>query len=164
MPNIESVVFDTLHFLLLFVILFGIFGNLLTFRIFLIHSLRLNSIAIYFRTIATIDSLMLLRAFLYFIEQKYDIDLRNLNGFLCRFKEYFFDSTGAISPWLMVVVSIDRLINIRFPRRFSFLFKLPFQITTIFSVCIFNYAMYWPMASYSILIQGKRFYFNGYFF
>lgn len=158
MATVESIIFDALYILLIFVIVLGLVGNILSFRIYLTDSLRKHSIAIFFRAIAVIDSIMLIRAFLFYTEKKYEYDLNNVDGFLCRFKEYFFDSLGATSPWLMVAVSIDRLINIRFPKRFMFLYKLYFQIGIICSICTYNFVMYWPIPTYSILQEGKQSY------
>ena len=158
MATVESIILDALNILIIFVILLGFVGNLLTFRIYLTDSLRKHSIAIFFRAIAVIDLIMLIQAFFFFIEEKYEYYIKNIDGFLCRFKEYFFYALGATSPWLMVAISIDRLINIRFPKRFLFLYKLYFQIGVICSICTFNFVMYWPIPTYSILQEGKQSY------
>lgn len=140
--EVEKNLFDLLHFLMINIIVFGLMGNFMCFRIFHLSSLRKHHISVFFRTIAVIDSFMLVNACFLFVYQKFDVNLANLNVVFCKFKSYLVYANGPTSPWLMVVISFDRFISIRFPKRFSYIFTIKFQALIIFFLFVFNYSYY----------------------
>lgn len=160
MNTAETVFTDILHYLLINIIFLGFIGNILCFKIYSTVALRKHTISIYFRTIAIVDSIMLFSGFLFFLEQKYDFYITNLNWFFCRFKNYIFDAIAPVSPYIMVVVSFDRFISIGYPKRFPLFFKLYFQIGMICALFVFNLAFYTPMVWGSQLVKGKLRYLN----
>lgn len=153
--TIDTILTDILHVLMLAVVVFGFLGNFLSFRIYSSSSLRKHPISIFFRTIAVFDSIMLVNGFSFLLYKKYDFSFNRLSDFICKFKNYFFYACGPISPWIMVVISIDRLISIMFPKRFPILFKSQFQICVILAVTIYNYLVYSFMVWNSVLVKSK---------
>ena len=138
----DFVYYDVLDFCLLLTAILGFVGNFFSFKVFSSSSLRKNPISIFFCVISIFDSIMLINVFFYSIWHQYSIALEKTSDFICKFKDYFFYATGPISPWLMVVISIDRFICIRFPKKFPFLFKRPYQIAIICAVISYNYIFY----------------------
>ena len=142
------------NYLLLTLVCFGFIGNFFIFQIYSNTSLRKYSISIYFRAIAIFDSLMLVNAIIYFLYINFNVDVAILNIVTCKLREYFVYVNGSISPWIVVVVSIDRFMSIRFPRRFPLIFKFKFQICVILSIVVFSYIFYSPIIWESILVEG----------
>lgn len=162
MNQLETVLFDILHYFLVNIIIFGFVGNILCFKIYSTVALRKHSISLFFRTIAIIDTFMLLSGFMFFLEQRYDFKFITLNVLFCKCKDFLFDSAGPVSPWLMCVVSIDRYISIAFPKRFLVLFKFKFQLCVIFFIFVFNYALYSPVIWFNVLVQGFILFFENF--
>lgn len=138
----QTVLADILHFFIITVVVYGLIGNILCFKIYSSSPLRKHSVSLFFRVIAIVDSIMLVDAFLIFMTQKYAFSLIRVHDIFCRFKDYFFYATGPITPWLMVVISIERFLSISYPKKFDFLFKRSFQIAIICIICVFNYLFY----------------------
>lgn len=145
---------DVLNFLIVNIVVLGFAGNFMCFKIFNSSHLRKHPISVFFRVIAFFDSIMLVNATFFFIYRKFDIDLSNYNAVFCKFKSYLIYSNGPISPWLMVIISFDRFISIGFPKKFSFLFKLNFQIAIICIIVVFNYSFYSFMFFNTYLVAG----------
>lgn len=150
----QAVWLDIFHFLIISVFIYGVIGNFLCYKIYSSLPFRKQSVSIFFRTIAIIESIVLVNALFKFMSFKYEIYLAELNSFFCMFKSYFFYSIGPIAPWLMVFVSIDRFVSITYPKRFEFMFKLPFQIAVILFVCVFNFSFY-SFITWNTHFEGK---------
>ena len=131
-----------INFLMVNILLLGYMGNFLCFKIF--HSTRLNKypISVYFRTISIFDSLALLEAANYFINFNFGFYIGDLNDFLCKIDYFLSYVSSPISPWIMVVVSIDRLVNSAFPKRFPILHKFRVQLAISLSIVIYNFLLY----------------------
>lgn len=155
MSQLETVLLDILNYFIVNIVLLGFVGNILCFKIYSSVALRKHSISIFFRTIAIIDSFMLITGFLYYLEQKYEFKFIDLNVVFCKFKDLLFDAAGPVSPWLMCVVSVDRFVSIGFPKRFPLLFKFKFQLCVICFIIVFNYALYSPVIWFNVLQQGR---------
>ena len=145
----EDTVYKVIHhfvnFSVLNTIIWGIIGNFLCFRIFTSTKLNKYPISIYFRAISIFDSLMLVHGVHFYIKDNSDFDMRHVNGILCKIWPYFLYSTGPISGWLMVIVSLDRFVCIVFPRRFPHIHKTSIQIAIIFSIVVYNFILYSSM-------------------
>lgn len=145
----EQIVIVSKNIILVFLgtfILLGLIGNIFTFLVFSSSSIRKHSISNYFRAIAICDLMILCNGIFHFLYNLIEFNLDVVNDFFCRIKSFIFYSFGAISPWLMVIVSVDRLLNIRYPKRFMFLHNTRYQIGLILAVSIYNFLLYSFMA------------------
>ena len=131
-----------LNFLIINVLIYGIVGNFLCFKIFTSTKLKKYPISIYFRVISIIDSLVLIEVMHFLMYFNFDFYLNKLNDTMCKIGSYFLYSIGPISPWLMVVISLDRFINSAFPKRFLFLHKIRTQIGIILFFVLSNLLLY----------------------
>jgi hypothetical protein len=153
----NKIYIEVLDYLLLNVAVLGFIGNFLSYKVYSTSpSLQKHPISIFFRVIPIFDSIMLANSFTYVLSHKFSFSFSRTTDMLCKVKSYFFYAAGPISPWLMVIVSIDRFISIRFPKRFPFLFKRTFRICLISTIVIYNYLFYSFMTWNSRLVSGKR--------
>lgn len=153
----DKIEYEVLDYLMMNVAVLGLIGNLFCYKVFSSSpTLHKHPISIFFRAIAIFDSLMLLNAFTYVLAHKFSFSFSRTSDFLCKFKNFFFYATGPISPWLMVFVSIDRFISIRYPKRFPFLLKTSFRIVLICFVALYNYLFYAFMTWNSVLVAGNK--------
>ena len=147
---------DFLNFLMVIIILCGLIGNIMSFKVFSSPTLKKHTISIFFRFIAIFDQIMVINGVFYFISVKFGFDISLSNDFFCKFKDYMVYSNGAISPWLMVVVLMERFICIRFPKKFSFCYMFKFQLLLVFIVVSYNYIFYSFMTWNSVLVLGNH--------
>jgi hypothetical protein len=149
-----------LNFLMLNVLLYGLIGNFLCFKIFSSTKLNKYPISIYFRAISIFDSLGLIQAIDFLLNVNFNFYIKKLNDTMCKIQNYYVFATAPISPWLMVIVSFDRFINSAFPKRFLFLHKFRTQFGTILFFILFNYLLYWFVLWKSSIIEIRGNTFN----
>ncbi|CAF0926953.1 unnamed protein product, partial [Didymodactylos carnosus] len=103
----------------LILILFGVFGNILSSLVMFKRAKRRRlSSYFYLALLAIFDTLVLLTGCLIFwIEEAFQIRPLTINEFLCKtvyFLKFLFTD---ISAWLIVTVSFERFIAVRYPFR-----------------------------------------------
>lgn len=106
----------------LFISIFGIVGNVLLIIVFSRDKLKKTSFSIYFQALAIIDILNLYPLILYYAILMFNIRLTS-SIFGCKFFNSVPFLTQGASSWLLTQISLDRAINIIFPKRFLFLTK-----------------------------------------
>lgn len=117
----------------------GLIGSLLMLVVYYQASLRKLSLSIYFRYAAvicayrSIDQLVL--------NQLY-VDIGRISQFLGALAFYLSNLFVPISVWLEVAVSLDRLVTILFPYRFTFIQKTLFKCLVIAGIFIVNMGLY----------------------
>lgn len=140
--TLSRILNELLNYIMISSIIFGLAGNFICFRIFHKSKLQKYPISVYIRAISIFDSLMLIHGTFFFFFQNYGLAIQSVNGVFCKLKTYLLYAIGPISPWLMVVVSLDRFINIAFPKRFLFLHKFKTQIAVIIFIVAYNFIFY----------------------
>lgn len=142
---IESYIFyinTTSSFFEIFVFLMGIFGNIISFKIYSNKSMIKSSFSIYFRVVCVSDFLITVHSFTFLLQSVYDYDLHIKNDFLCKTLDYVVYVLSPISGYLLVVISIDRFVKIKFTHRFEFIYKRKFQISLIIVIISYNVLFY----------------------
>ncbi len=123
----------------------GLFGNLAGLIVFSkIKSNRFSSRNI-FITLAAVDSInMCILSVNLFLQEK-NIVLESISDLSCKLTTFLTFAFEAISSWLLVALSMDRFISIRFKHPI-FIKKIHFQYLIIFLIIIYNLALYSPKA------------------
>lgn len=147
---------DLLDFIMINMIVFGFMGNILCFKIFSCSHLRKLPISVFFCFISVYDSICLVNAVIYFLLRKFSWNMALVDDFFCKINNYIIYANGPISAYLMVVVSFERFLSIRFPRRFNYLFKPSFQVVMSVSIIIYNYIFYSFMIWNTVLVAGME--------
>jgi hypothetical protein len=107
----------------IFLFLFGYFGHISTIIIFLQHTLRSISTSCLFICVTISNIIYLLVCiydFLYIgigLTPVNNQNNANLSNALCRFRSFIQSVAMCSSAWLLLSISIDRWIRIRFPFR-----------------------------------------------
>ena len=109
LETIKSVIL----WLFLPIILIGLFGNLFSFIIFSRKRFNTPIFSVYFRFINIIDTFTLIFAINDFLIFKYRLNAELVSEFLCHTFYYFNYSTAPSSNWILVIISIDRYMNIK---------------------------------------------------
>ena len=93
----------------------GTCGNILSIVVLSRRRLSISTTSVYLRYLAVVDTLVLiignLREFIYYTT---NIDLRELSDASCRIHYWLSLNVTALSGWLLAILTIDRLINVKF--------------------------------------------------
>ena len=136
-----------------FLSLIGVVSNILSFIIFSRKKFQNTIFSTYFRCLVTFDTLTISLLINKFFELNFNIYFRDFSNELCKFRYYFIYSVFPISGWTLVLISIDRFMNISFPNKFLFIKRVKFQFSMCFFVLGFNLAYYFPNLFYYIKVN-----------
>lgn len=132
-----------INIVLLVVILLGLVGNVLSFRVYSNRKLKSNSVTIYFRAISVLNFLMILNVWVEFLTRTVEqFSPRDRFTIVCKLIYFNIYSMGPMTPWILVAISFDRFFNICFPKRFVFYKKRSFRQYVIAIVVGFNLGYY----------------------
>ena len=111
--------------------LFGIASNILA--IFVLKRKTLNNYpySFYWRIMAYSDIFILLHTFRHWANFVLDFDLSLVSTFFCKTNDYQPFVASCLSTWLLLLISIDRLVVIVYPKRLNVFQKRWFQIILV---------------------------------
>ena len=129
--------------------IFGLFGNILGIVVF-IKSKNLHKIGpkhIYTFFFLT-DSLFLIQLIVNYLSYGWGYDFTILSRYTCKIFWYFNYSFDTFSPYLLVYISVERLVAFKYPRHKLFLRSKRNQIIYLAIVLVYNLILYTPFAIY----------------
>ena len=139
--NLEKPIhFKVFNLIYLTIILVGTVSNTIAFVIFSRKKFENTLFSTYFRVLLLVDTFGLLyltsAKFLLF---EFNINLRDLNIFLCRITMPMAYSIPQISAHLTVLISLDRWLSIAKPTEFLFRKKKKFQLNVCAIIILVNF-------------------------
>jgi hypothetical protein len=130
------------HYFYVAVLITGITGNVIGFIVCSQKKLGKTVFATYFRFLIFIDTCTLICSPLWFLNtEEFDFNLSLISNDFCKLSK-IIQYMPATSCWIMVVISLNRLIIINFPTRFIFHKKRWFQIVVCFGLLIKDFLIY----------------------
>ncbi|KAL4236447.1 hypothetical protein ACF0H5_004832 [Mactra antiquata] len=118
-PGIYANIADILHRVVLpIIIISGTFGNLVTVIILLRHSRVLSTTGMFLMSLAVSDTVLLYTAPLRrWIISVWEIDIRHNGRVACKTSVYLTYCSIQFSSWVLVAVTIERVISVVWPHR-----------------------------------------------
>ena len=98
-----------------FIVTAGLIGNILSFIVMTQPQNRVVSFCIYLSALAVGDSLMLVTSVLYWIQT--ELSKQPWRGIYCQLLYYFFHAFSFYGVWVIIFMTVDRYVAIRFPLR-----------------------------------------------
>ena len=129
-------------------LIIGAIGNLFSFIIFSRDKFRKTSFSLYFRVLAISDTFTLLYTIYDMEKEMFGIDLQNSSYFWCKIANYWLYSIAPVSGWLLVVISIDRMLSIIRPNKFLFMKNKKTQALICCLNLVYNLIFYIPLIVY----------------
>ena len=126
------------------IFLFGMTGNFLGLLVLKSRSLRKIGPIHMYRILFITDTIYLM-SILKTNLQFYDFDLLLVSDFWCKTYTYMLNSIASIPPMILVYISIERFISIKYPNRSHLMRKKSNQIVYLLAVLIFNFVFYLPV-------------------
>lgn len=74
----------------------------------------------------------------FWVKMQFQYSIVDDSDSLCKIVHFTIYAAGPISSWILVTISIDRLIAVVFPRRFLFFFQRKFQIIVLVLIILLN--------------------------
>jgi hypothetical protein len=129
-----------------FVLLFlGIFGNVMGIAVFYRKNMNKISTNKIYRLILFLDTFFLSTQIFQDSALSLGLDLRSLSTLSCKIRYYWNYSIGPVSPWLLVYITIERYVAIKYTS-IKILKQHNFQKLIIVLIFIYNLGIYSPFA------------------
>ena len=122
--------------------LIGIIFNILSICVFSRNQLIKHSYSIYWKTKACFDIMLLLHSLEPWVDYFVGIKTVIISPFFCRFIEYQVYVAAGVSLWLECLIALDRVFNVVYPNRFTFIKQKPFQIVIFIVILAYNFLLY----------------------
>lgn len=144
-PILVEITFNLLYLYPVLIIV-GSIGNMLAFYIFGCKNFKKTIFSLYLRVLCCVDTFTLVfLATNKFIRLRYEISLRDVDLFWCKFTMWLTYCVSPMSSYLLVVVAIDRLISIWRPTFFVRRKRFRFQVWVCMIVVVYNALFYSPL-------------------
>lgn len=123
-------------------ILIGIIGNILIFVIYSRPVFKNNSISIYSRALALVESGTIINLIYEYGTTFFNYFIGNHSDLGCILFYYIGISTASSSGWILVALSIDKLLSIRKPGKSSFFKQRSFHYMVVLSIVLINLLLF----------------------
>ena len=122
------------------IILSGVVGNILTVIVFSRATFRKNSISVYSRALAIFDSFSLYQTIVVFYLLLYNDYILTDSDAVCKIIFYILYAFGSIPGWILIALSIDKLLSLK---KANTVMKRPLlHFMIVFAIVIANLLIY----------------------
>ena len=133
------------------ILLNSLICNLLVLKVFLNKRLKRFTTRYIYIVQMTVDTTFLIYSIiLIFLDQLSNIKLENFSQFSCKINRFISFAYFPISIWLLVAISIEKFISIKYPR-LKFIKSSYFQFSVIFASFVYNMTLYSPIFYFATL-------------
>ena len=126
------------------VVIFGLIGNAMTAAVLTRKRFRSRNISVYLLALAVVDSIFLVSNTMVSLSIKYlgGPDIQALSNPGCKLAKYIVMSSRAISAWLVVVLTVQRLLAMSIPHLASVLSTRKQALISTAVIIVFVLALY----------------------
>ena len=128
----------------------GVCTNALSYIVFSRRRFQNTIFRVYFRFLIITDTFALLLPINKLLEWNFNIYISDHSNFLCKLRSYFAYTVIPVSGWMIVIISLDRMLSILYPARFLFRKNKIFQVSMCLSILVYLLIFYSPILSYFI--------------
>ena len=145
-----SFVFQQLQFVISF---FGIVSNILIICVFCRRGLRKYSYSFYSQAMAVGDIIIQIHTYRKWAKAVFNADLELVSPIFCAIDEFQAFVGGSSSMWILLLISIDRLVTIVYPNHLKILKKRWVQSLLVAAVVVINICLRIPLPIYYRIIS-----------
>lgn len=147
--NYSTITF-AINILNVIILCLGICGNSITCLVFSQKRFKKSSFAFYFRILALADTMQLFNTFFKWLEFFLDFSIFNRTYIGCKLGYYLYVVFSLISPWILFIISFDRLTTIVIGLHTIGIFKKrSFQITLVSLIFVYSFSLAIAIPIYS---------------
>lgn len=124
------------------VICIGLIGNVLSFVVFSRRTFNKLSLSVYGRALSIFDSFMVSNLIFQIGTVYMTNTLLDSSSIACKISNYISVGVSPVSGWILVVLSIDQLINVSTVPRFQFMNEKKVQLALTILILVVNLCLY----------------------
>ena len=131
----------------------GIVGN--TLGIFILLRKKLEKIGprnMYIYLLVS-DWIFLLFMVINYFTYGFEMDITILSKYICKIYWYLNYFLAPVSPWILIYISVDKVISIKYPSKRFFLRKTTNQFIYLLVIIVYNSFFYVPVSYYFNIIK-----------
>lgn len=147
----DSIINNILNIAIIVVVIIGIVGNVLSYIVFSRPTFRKSSTSIYCRALAIFDSLIIYDAFLQFYIVLYNYFVFVYSDAMCKIFTYMIYAFGALPGWILIAMSIDKVLGLRKLTHEKKRLLIHYMILT--GIVLFNLLLYIEILIYMRLVD-----------
>lgn len=137
------------------ILIVGLSGNLIALLVLIREKLKKIGTRHIFIYLFLSDTVYLLQLIINYLGYGFGLDLSTISSLSCQIYVYFNYSLGAISPWLLIYISLEKFVSIKWPDHRLILKNKLYQKFFFLLVLIFNLLYYLPIPFFYTLIEYK---------
>lgn len=127
------------------ILIVGLIGNLIALSVLTRAKLKKIGTRYTYIILFITDTIYLFQIVINYLGYGFSLDLTTLSSHACKLYIYFNYSLGALSPWLLNYISMEKFISIKFPNRRLILKNKVVQISYFICILVFNLVFYVPV-------------------
>ena len=127
-----------IHLMAPIVFIIGLVGNVVGFLVMLRKNLAKIGPRIMYRFLLMMDIINLLSIIVVYLKSVFNIDLLIMSKYACKLYLYLSIWLGAIPPYILIYISIEKIVATKYPSRKYFLRKKETQIIYFLIILSFN--------------------------
>ncbi len=131
------------------IFIFGLIGNILGFIVLLRKNLIKIGPRIMYKMLFLMDVVVLLSIIVTYLSSAFNYDLTIISKYSCKLYWYLSLCVGPISPYILIYISVDKIIATKYPIRRHFLRKTETQI--IYFLILISYMSVFYLTSPFVL-------------
>ncbi len=122
------------------IFIFGLVGNLLGLLVLLRKNLAKIGPRIMYRFLLIMDIINLLSIFVNYLNSAFNFNLQIISTYSCKLYWYLILLVGPIPPYILLYISVEKIIATKYPTRKYFLRKTETQIIYFLTLICINIA------------------------
>ena len=124
--------------------LIGLITNSISLIIFSRKRFQITIFSTYFRFYILFETINLIFPINKMFELNFQMYFILISDICCKLRRFFANCNYAITPWFLVIISLDRFLSIAYPTKFLHRKKPIFQILISSFIIGFNFVLYTP--------------------
>lgn len=134
----------------------GLLGNSIGFIVFSHKRMATHLGRNMYRSLAVVNSAYLVYIVLINLFERIKLDVKLNSKLECKILTYFEFSVGAVSAWILVYISIEKYISIRFATQVKLIRSNWIQFLIVTLILLFNLVYYVPFLVFFTLIESHN--------
>ena len=131
----------------------GIIGNSLVLFIFRRKQFRDISMFRYYSFLVALETVEIPLIWIYYFPK---IFLFNKIEIICKLLQFFSSVLAVFATLMPVVISVDRFVNVKYPRKFQYMNEFKFQLSVVVGLLICSSVISFPLYYYNELYSFEN--------
>jgi len=133
------------YFMAPIIFIFGLIGNILGYTVLQRKKMKNIGPLFIYRCMFVIDTMFLTGIFVFYFDKAFHLSFYLISNLCCKLFFYMANSIKVYCPLILIYISIDRFISIKYYSKRKLLRQKKFQILYLIGFVSFNFLYYMPV-------------------